>query len=114
MSVRLKSVVNHAPKLLGYGMPLHVAKKVLKAVGCHILLHPVLVCKPLQEVSTGHTRVKNHFDYLIHRLIVYYGGPLIDETPDLRLFIGAADDLYKIMRDYVLDPGLEEEVHLLS
>lgn len=95
-------------------MPLHVTKEILEAVGGHILLHSVLVCKPLQQVSTGHARVKDHFDDLIHRLVLDYRGSLIDETPDLGLFIGTADDLDKMMRDYVLDPGLKEEIHLLS
>ena len=95
-------------------MPLHVAKEVLKAVGGHILLHPVLVSKPLQKVSTGYARVQDHFNDLFHGFVLDYRSSLVNDIPDLGLFIGAADDLDKIMRHYVLDPGLEEEIHLLS
>ena len=47
MTMRLKPVVYHIPNFLSHGIPLHVADEVFKAVGGNILLHPVLVCKPL-------------------------------------------------------------------
>ena len=114
MSIRLKSVVNHCPEFLSHGIPLDVAEEVFEAVRGHILLHPVLVSKPLQQVSTRYTRIQDHFNDLIHGFVLDNGGSLINKIPDLGLFIGATDDLNKIMCNYVLDPGLEEDIHLLS